>query len=170
MAVADVSSSRAAILCRARDPRRDRVADLGRSGSAGRSKLQDAPPVRSRAQRRGDGGRALRVGRGRCRVTRRWWRRASWWTSALHRSGRRRRLSLLNRVWAASRPSLQSPQPLRRRPGGLIVGAQSPNGLVMAASPLDFSIVLPAYNEAPNVAPMLAALHEVLVPLGCFEI
>jgi len=28
---------------------------------------------------------------------------------------------------------------------------------------LDFSIVLPAYNEAPNVAPMLAALHEVLV-------
>jgi len=40
----------------------------------------------------------------------------------------------------------------------------------MAASPLDFSIVLPAYNEAPNVAPMLAALHEVLVPLGCFEI
>jgi glycosyltransferase involved in cell wall biosynthesis len=27
----------------------------------------------------------------------------------------------------------------------------------MAALPPDFSIVLPAYNEAPNVAPMLAA-------------
>ena len=40
----------------------------------------------------------------------------------------------------------------------------------MAASPPDFSIVLPAYNEAPNVAPMLAALHEVLAPLGRFEI
>src|SRR5882672_1028148 len=39
----------------------------------------------------------------------------------------------------------------------------------MAASPPDFSIVLPAYNEAPNVAPMLAALHEVLAPLGRFE-
>ena len=36
----------------------------------------------------------------------------------------------------------------------------------MAASPPDFSIVLPAYNEAPNVAPMLAALHEVLAPLN----
>jgi dolichol-phosphate mannosyltransferase len=40
----------------------------------------------------------------------------------------------------------------------------------MAALPPDFSIVLPAYNEAPNVAPMLAALREVLVPLGRFEI
>jgi len=40
----------------------------------------------------------------------------------------------------------------------------------MAAQPPDFSIVLPACNEAPNVAPMLAALREVLVPLGRFEI
>src|ERR1700754_4124518 len=40
----------------------------------------------------------------------------------------------------------------------------------MAAQPPDFSIVLPAYNEAPNVAPMLAALREVMTPLGPFEI
>jgi len=40
----------------------------------------------------------------------------------------------------------------------------------MAALPPDFSIVLPAYNEAPNVAPMLAALREVMTPLGRFEI
>ena len=40
----------------------------------------------------------------------------------------------------------------------------------MAAQPPDFSIVLPAYNEAPNVAPMLAALREVMTPLGRFEI
>jgi polyisoprenyl-phosphate glycosyltransferase len=40
----------------------------------------------------------------------------------------------------------------------------------MAAQPPDFSIVLPAYNEAPNVAPMLAALREVMTPLGGFEI
>lgn len=40
----------------------------------------------------------------------------------------------------------------------------------MAAQPPEFSIVLPAHNEAPNVAPMLAALREVLVPLGRFEI
>ena len=40
----------------------------------------------------------------------------------------------------------------------------------MAAQPPDYSIVLPAYNEAPNVAPMLAALREVMTPLGRFEI
>jgi dolichol-phosphate mannosyltransferase len=40
----------------------------------------------------------------------------------------------------------------------------------MADQPPDFSIVLPAYNEAPNVAPMLAALREVMTPLGPFEI
>jgi len=40
----------------------------------------------------------------------------------------------------------------------------------MAALLPDFSIVLPAYNEAPNVAPMLAALREVMTPLGRFEI
>ena len=40
----------------------------------------------------------------------------------------------------------------------------------MAALPPDFSIVLPAYNEAPNVAPMLAALREVMAPLGRFEV
>ena len=40
----------------------------------------------------------------------------------------------------------------------------------MAAQPPDFSIVLPAYNEAPNVAPMLAALREMMTPLGRYEI
>jgi polyisoprenyl-phosphate glycosyltransferase len=40
----------------------------------------------------------------------------------------------------------------------------------MAAQPPDFSIVLPACNEAPNVAPMLAALREVMTPLGRYEI
>src|SRR5215813_1797080 len=40
----------------------------------------------------------------------------------------------------------------------------------MAALPPDFSIVLPAYNEAPNLAPMLAALREVMTPLGRFEV
>ena len=40
----------------------------------------------------------------------------------------------------------------------------------MATLPPDFSIVLPAYNEAPNVAPMLAALREVVTPLGRFEV
>jgi len=40
----------------------------------------------------------------------------------------------------------------------------------MAALPPDYSIVLPAHNEAPNVAPMLAALREVMTPLGRFEI
>ena len=40
----------------------------------------------------------------------------------------------------------------------------------MAAPPPDFSIVLPAYNEAPNVGPMIAALREVMAPLGRFEI
>lgn len=34
----------------------------------------------------------------------------------------------------------------------------------------EFSIVLPAYNEAANVGPMIAALREVLAPLGRFEI
>src|SRR5262245_31489280 len=40
----------------------------------------------------------------------------------------------------------------------------------MAAPPPDFSIVLPAHNEAANVAPMVAALREVMAPLGRFEI
>jgi dolichol-phosphate mannosyltransferase len=40
----------------------------------------------------------------------------------------------------------------------------------MAALPPDFSIVLPAQNEATNVAPMLVALREVMTPLGRFEI
>jgi len=40
----------------------------------------------------------------------------------------------------------------------------------MAAPPPDFSIVLPAFNEAPNVVPMIAALREVMAPLGRFEI
>lgn len=40
----------------------------------------------------------------------------------------------------------------------------------MAAPPPDFSIVLPAHNEAANIGPMIAALREVLAPLGRFEI
>jgi dolichol-phosphate mannosyltransferase len=40
----------------------------------------------------------------------------------------------------------------------------------MAAPSPDFSVVLPAHNEAPNVAPMVAALREVMAPLGRFEI
>ena len=34
----------------------------------------------------------------------------------------------------------------------------------MAASPVDISVVLPAHNEADNVAPMIAALKRVLGP------
>jgi dolichol-phosphate mannosyltransferase len=34
----------------------------------------------------------------------------------------------------------------------------------------DFSIVLPAHNEAGNIAPLCAALHAVLAPLGSAEI
>jgi polyisoprenyl-phosphate glycosyltransferase len=40
----------------------------------------------------------------------------------------------------------------------------------MAVPPPDFSIVLPAQNEADNVVPMIAALRDVLAPLGRFEI
>jgi glycosyltransferase involved in cell wall biosynthesis len=39
----------------------------------------------------------------------------------------------------------------------------------MAAPPPDFSVVLPAHNEAGNIAPMMAALRDVLAPLGRFE-
>jgi polyisoprenyl-phosphate glycosyltransferase len=42
--------------------------------------------------------------------------------------------------------------------------------LTIAARPPDFSIVLPAHNEVANVAPMVAALREVMAPLGRFEI
>jgi glycosyltransferase involved in cell wall biosynthesis len=42
--------------------------------------------------------------------------------------------------------------------------------LTIAARPPDFSIVLPARNEVANIAPMVAALREVLAPLGRFEI
>jgi dolichol-phosphate mannosyltransferase len=42
--------------------------------------------------------------------------------------------------------------------------------LTIAARPPDFSIVLPARNEVANVAPMVAALREVMAPLGRFEI
>jgi polyisoprenyl-phosphate glycosyltransferase len=42
--------------------------------------------------------------------------------------------------------------------------------LAIAARPPDFSIVLPARNEVSNVAPMVAALREVMAPLGRFEI
>jgi polyisoprenyl-phosphate glycosyltransferase len=40
----------------------------------------------------------------------------------------------------------------------------------LAAPTPEFSIVLPAFNEAPSIAPMLAALREVMAPLGRFEI
>jgi len=40
----------------------------------------------------------------------------------------------------------------------------------LAAPTPEFSIVLPAFNEAPNIAPMLATLREVMAPLGRFEI
>src|SRR3954469_333851 len=40
----------------------------------------------------------------------------------------------------------------------------------MAALPPEFSIVLPAHNEAPNVAPVVAALKAVLGSLGRAEI
>jgi dolichol-phosphate mannosyltransferase len=40
----------------------------------------------------------------------------------------------------------------------------------MAAPAPEFSIVLPAHNEAANIGPMLAALREVLPALGRFEI
>jgi glycosyltransferase involved in cell wall biosynthesis len=42
--------------------------------------------------------------------------------------------------------------------------------LAIAARPPDFSIVLPARNEVANIAPMVAALREVMAPLGRFEI
>jgi glycosyltransferase involved in cell wall biosynthesis len=42
--------------------------------------------------------------------------------------------------------------------------------LAIAARLPDFSIVLPARNEVANVAPMVAALREVMAPLGRFEI
>jgi polyisoprenyl-phosphate glycosyltransferase len=40
----------------------------------------------------------------------------------------------------------------------------------MAIAVPDFSIVIAAYNEANNIAPMCAALREVLSPLGRYEI
>jgi polyisoprenyl-phosphate glycosyltransferase len=40
----------------------------------------------------------------------------------------------------------------------------------MAAAPPEFSIVLPAHNEAGNIAPMCAALKAELAPLGSYEI
>jgi dolichol-phosphate mannosyltransferase len=42
--------------------------------------------------------------------------------------------------------------------------------LAIAARPPDFSIALPARNEVANIAPMVAALREVMAPLGRFEI
>ncbi len=38
------------------------------------------------------------------------------------------------------------------------------------APPPDLSIVLPAHNEAENIAPMIEALKQVVTPLGSFEI
>jgi dolichol-phosphate mannosyltransferase len=42
--------------------------------------------------------------------------------------------------------------------------------LAIAARPPDFSIVLPARNEVANIAPMVAALRQVMAPIGRFEI
>jgi polyisoprenyl-phosphate glycosyltransferase len=42
--------------------------------------------------------------------------------------------------------------------------------LAIAARPPEFSIVLPAHNEVANIAPMIAALREAMVPLGRCEI
>jgi dolichol-phosphate mannosyltransferase len=42
--------------------------------------------------------------------------------------------------------------------------------LAIAVRPLDFSIVLPARDEVANIAPMVAALREVMAALGRFEI
>jgi dolichol-phosphate mannosyltransferase len=38
------------------------------------------------------------------------------------------------------------------------------------SDPVDISVVLPAYNEAGNIAPMTAVLHGLLKPLGRYEI
>jgi len=40
----------------------------------------------------------------------------------------------------------------------------------MVPSPPDFTVVLPAHNEAENIAPLCAALKAVLAPLGSAEI
>ena len=40
----------------------------------------------------------------------------------------------------------------------------------MSPSSLDFSVVLPAHNEGGNIGPMMAALRQVLGPLGRAEI
>ncbi len=40
----------------------------------------------------------------------------------------------------------------------------------MGAPPPDFSIVLPAHNEAANIAPMTAALKPILAKLGAAEV
>src|SRR5262245_39580656 len=42
--------------------------------------------------------------------------------------------------------------------------------IAIAARPPDFSIVVPAYNEVANIAPMVAQLRTVMAPLGRFEI
>jgi len=44
-----------------------------------------------------------------------------------------------------------------------------PEMMAMAAPP-EFSIVVPAYNEAANIAPMVAALRAAMAPLGRCEI
>ena len=40
----------------------------------------------------------------------------------------------------------------------------------MAARPPSFSLVIPIYNEEENVSSLLDELHEVLGPLGAFEV
>jgi glycosyltransferase involved in cell wall biosynthesis len=44
------------------------------------------------------------------------------------------------------------------------------NASVIEPAPPAFSIVLPAHDEAANIAPMSAALKEILAPLGSAEI
>jgi glycosyltransferase involved in cell wall biosynthesis len=52
---------------------------------------------------------------------------------------------------------------------GRMFGQGSAMTSTAAPSP-EFSVVLPAHNEAGNVAPICAALDAVLAPLGTFEI
>ncbi len=63
------------------------------------------------------------------------------------------------------------PATMHQSHGGPVNYGGFPNmALTIAARPPDFSIVLPAHNEVANIAPMVAALREVMAPLGRFEI
>src|SRR5690606_16940138 len=59
-----------------------------------------------------------------------------------------------------------SGQSTRGRPRGLRVTRNT----TMSEYVPDISVVLPAFNEAGNIAPMAAALDALLPPLGRYEI